>query len=74
MRQTWKTAWDIVQRANRPNLGLCLDTFQTVGSEWADPTTKTGLIETLSLNALQEGFHSSAASETVPVRLAEVTW
>lgn len=26
-------------------MGLCLDTFQTAGSEWADPTTSSGLIE-----------------------------
>jgi hypothetical protein len=30
---------------DRPNVGLCLDTFQTAGSEWADPTTSSGLIE-----------------------------
>lgn len=42
---TWKTVWDIVQRANRPNIGLCLDTFQTAGGEWGDPTTKSGRIE-----------------------------
>ncbi|KAI9697686.1 MAG: hypothetical protein M1836_004636 [Candelina mexicana] len=42
---TWKDAWDIVQKVDRPNIGLCLDTFQTAGSEWADPTTESGLIE-----------------------------
>ncbi|KAK3309334.1 xylose isomerase-like protein [Chaetomium strumarium] len=41
----WRDVWDIVQKADRPNLGLCLDTFQTAGSEWADPTTKSGRIE-----------------------------
>ncbi len=30
---------------NKTNIGLCLDTFQTAGSEWADPTTESGLIE-----------------------------
>jgi sugar phosphate isomerase/epimerase len=43
---TWKSVWDIVKTANRPGLGLCLDTFQTAGSELADPTTETGLMET----------------------------
>ncbi|KAI9150320.1 3-dehydroshikimate dehydratase [Paramyrothecium foliicola] len=42
---TWKSVWKIVKTANRPNLGLCLDTFQTAGSELADPTTESGLIE-----------------------------
>jgi sugar phosphate isomerase/epimerase len=34
-----------VEEANRPNIGLCLDTFQTAGGEWGDPTTTSGLIE-----------------------------
>ncbi|KAI1816122.1 3-dehydroshikimate dehydratase [Poronia punctata] len=38
----WREVWDIVRRADRPNLGLCLDTFQSAGGEWADPTTKDG--------------------------------
>lgn len=42
---TWKTVWEIVQKANRPNIGLCLDTFQTAGLEWADPTKTDGLVE-----------------------------
>lgn len=39
--------WDIVQRVGRPNIGLCLDTFQTGGGEWGDPTTKSGKIKTM---------------------------
>jgi len=42
---TWKAAWKIVQKTDRKNVGLCLDTFQIAGSEWADPTTLSGLIE-----------------------------
>ncbi|KAI8627810.1 3-dehydroshikimate dehydratase [Xylariaceae sp. FL1651] len=41
----WKDVWRVVQMADRPNLGLCLDTFQSAGGEWADPTTASGLIE-----------------------------
>lgn len=41
----WREVWEIVSAVNRPNVGLCLDTFQTAGSDWADPTTKSGLIE-----------------------------
>ncbi|KAI4098144.1 MAG: hypothetical protein L6R37_006655 [Teloschistes peruensis] len=41
----WKDVWAIVQAVDRPNIGLCLDTFQTAGGEWADPTTPSGLIE-----------------------------
>ncbi|KAF2457271.1 3-dehydroshikimate dehydratase [Lineolata rhizophorae] len=42
---TWENVWQIVKKANRDNIGLCLDTFQTAGSEWGDPTTSSGLIE-----------------------------
>ncbi|KAL8788967.1 MAG: hypothetical protein Q9213_001376 [Squamulea squamosa] len=41
----WKDVREIVQKVDRPNIGLCLDTFQTAGGEWADPTTASGLIE-----------------------------
>lgn len=41
----WKHVWAIVKLANRPNLGLCLDTFQSAGGEWADPRTKSGLLD-----------------------------
>jgi sugar phosphate isomerase/epimerase len=43
-RPTWKAAWDIVKAVDRPNIGLCLDTFQIAGSEFGDPTTPHGLI------------------------------
>lgn len=36
--------WEIVKRVDRDNVGLCLDTFQTSGGEWADPTTQSGLL------------------------------
>jgi hypothetical protein len=54
--------------ADRPNIWLCLDTFQTAGSEWADPTTKSGLIESASVEALQTAFQASMSdlSATIP--------
>lgn len=39
---TWRDVWEIVQLADRPNIGLCLDTFQSAGGEWGDPTTASG--------------------------------
>ncbi|GAP82503.2 putative 3-dehydroshikimate dehydratase [Rosellinia necatrix] len=36
---TWQAAWDIVKRANRPNLGIVLDTFNLAGRVWADPAS-----------------------------------
>jgi sugar phosphate isomerase/epimerase len=43
--RTWRDVWNIVKRADRPNIGLCLDTFQSAGGEWGDPTTACGRIE-----------------------------
>ncbi|KAJ5585607.1 uncharacterized protein N7459_005407 [Penicillium hispanicum] len=39
---TWEDSWEIVRRANRPNLGICLDTFNIAARLWADPTSPTG--------------------------------
>ena len=65
----WKEVWALVQKVDRPNVGLCLDTFQTAGGEWADPTTESGLIEDVeSKEALEQRFHDSldTLSKTIP--------
>ncbi|KAF2209927.1 hypothetical protein CERZMDRAFT_99984 [Cercospora zeae-maydis SCOH1-5] len=41
----WEDVWDICQKVNRENFGLCLDTFQSAGGEWGDPTTESGMVE-----------------------------
>lgn len=41
-RRRWQDAWEVVERANRPNLGLCLDSFNTLALEWADPYLEDG--------------------------------
>ena len=56
----WKDVWALVQKVDRPNIGLCLDTFQTGGGEWADPTTQSGLIESVeSREVLDKRFQNS---------------
>jgi hypothetical protein len=58
-----------VKLVDRPNIGLCLDTFQTVGSEYADPTTSSGLISTEGVQAnLEQNWKYSLANltKTVP--------
>ncbi|KAF6832711.1 3-dehydroshikimate dehydratase [Colletotrichum musicola] len=55
----WKDVWEIVKAADRENLGLCLDTFQTAGGEWGDPTTSSGIIETLDKQDLETKFEDS---------------
>ena len=55
----WSQVWDIVQRVDRPNIGLCLDTFQTGGGEWGDPTTKSGKLKTMNAKELDRKFRKS---------------
>ncbi|KAJ5129522.1 uncharacterized protein N7515_005561 [Penicillium bovifimosum] len=64
----WKEVWEIVKAVDRPNCGLCLDTFQTAGSEWGDPTTESGLIESVSQSELRKRYEASLEelASTVP--------
>ncbi|KAI1487373.1 xylose isomerase-like protein [Biscogniauxia mediterranea] len=39
---TWEAAWDVVRAVDRPNFGLCLDTFHVAGAAWADPCAPEG--------------------------------
>ena len=56
----WKHVWALVQKVDRANIGLCLDTFQTAGGEWADPTTRSGIIESAEgREALERRFRGS---------------
>ncbi|KAK4649887.1 hypothetical protein QC762_704230 [Podospora pseudocomata] len=65
---TWKEVWEIVKMVDRPNIGLCLDTFQTAGGEWGDPTTASRLIEGVSAADLTVRYKDSLEelSRTVP--------
>ncbi|KAF2445214.1 3-dehydroshikimate dehydratase [Karstenula rhodostoma CBS 690.94] len=38
----WELCWDIVRRVDRPNFGICLDSFNILGRIYADPTSPTG--------------------------------
>jgi 4-hydroxyphenylpyruvate dioxygenase len=42
VNDTWEKVWDVVKRVDRPNFGICLDTFNIAGGVWADPTSPTG--------------------------------
>ncbi|KAI0133509.1 xylose isomerase-like protein [Xylariales sp. AK1849] len=39
---TWEKSWDICKRVDRPNFGLCLDTFNIAGRVWGDPASPSG--------------------------------
>lgn len=41
---TWSSAWSLVSAVDRPNFGMCLDTFNIAGREWADPASPTGMV------------------------------
>ena len=45
-------------------MGLCLDTFQSAGGEWGDPTTSSGRIESLSASDLEARYAASLESLT----------
>ncbi|KAE8374720.1 xylose isomerase-like protein [Aspergillus bertholletiae] len=64
----WKDVWTLARLVDRPNIGLCLDTFQTAGLEWGDPTTSTGRIEDLSIEELDRRLVKSMEelASTVP--------
>ncbi|KAL2065501.1 hypothetical protein VTL71DRAFT_3171 [Oculimacula yallundae] len=39
---TWEKAWGVVEAVDRENFGLCLDTFNIAGREYADPCAVDG--------------------------------
>ncbi|ATY65865.1 3-dehydroshikimate dehydratase [Cordyceps militaris] len=39
---TWERSWEVVQAVDRPNFGLCLDTFHIAARVWADPAHASG--------------------------------
>ncbi|RAH76493.1 3-dehydroshikimate dehydratase [Aspergillus japonicus CBS 114.51] len=39
---TWDASWEVVQQVDRPNFGLCLDTFNLAGRVYADPAHPSG--------------------------------
>ncbi|KAL4953478.1 hypothetical protein BDW69DRAFT_184423 [Aspergillus filifer] len=42
---TVQKLWEVVKRVDRPNFGMCLDTFNIAGRVWADPASPTGKTE-----------------------------
>lgn len=39
---TWEKSLEVAQLVDRPNFGLCLDTFNIAGRVWGDPASPTG--------------------------------
>ena len=42
---TWEKAWGVVKAVDRDNFGMCLDTFNIAGREYADPASPKGKVE-----------------------------
>ncbi|KAI1770306.1 xylose isomerase-like protein [Hypoxylon cercidicola] len=61
----WEQSWDIVRAVDRPNFGLCLDTFNIAGRIYADPASPTGCSPNCD-EAVQESIARLVA--TVDVR------
>ncbi|SMR47015.1 unnamed protein product [Zymoseptoria tritici ST99CH_3D1] len=38
----WEQTWEVVQRVDRPNFGMCIDTYNLAGRVYADPASPTG--------------------------------
>ena len=45
----WSQAWQVVQRTDRCNIGLILDSFNTLAREYADPCSSSGVQEPASV-------------------------
>ena len=41
---TWEQSWDLICRVDRPNFGICLDTFNIAGLVFADPAHPSGRV------------------------------
>lgn len=41
----WELCWDVVQKVDRSNFGICLDSFNMLGRIYADPAAASGRIE-----------------------------
>ncbi|GJE85429.1 xylose isomerase-like protein [Phanerochaete sordida] len=41
---TWEHTWEICKRVDRPNFGLCLDTFQICARAYAAPTSPSRML------------------------------
>lgn len=54
---TWEDSWDVIKRADRPNLGICLDTFNIAARVWADPTNPTGRLPAHADQNLRESMN-----------------
>lgn len=58
---TWEASWNVVQRVNRSNFGICLDTFNIAGRIYADPSVSSGRTENCD-EVTEASLHEMIAS------------
>lgn len=65
---SWHDVWKIVRAVDRPNIGLCLDTFQTAGGEYGDPTRPSAVLGDRAPQSVMQVFRDSLEhlARTVP--------
>ncbi|KAH0565965.1 hypothetical protein GP486_000633 [Trichoglossum hirsutum] len=64
---TWQRSWDIVNRANRPNVGLVIDTFHILVQEFASPLNPTTSSPPTSTKEALAGLRASMSSLSASV-------
>ncbi|KAK4182319.1 xylose isomerase-like protein [Podospora australis] len=61
---TWEQSWEVVKSVDRPNFGICLDTFNICGRVFADPASTTGMTPNAQ-SAMQESLRRMKAEVDV---------
>ncbi|TIA75154.1 hypothetical protein E3P91_00635 [Wallemia ichthyophaga] len=51
---SWSQVWDIVQRVDLASVGVVLDTFNSLASFYADPSSPTGVKEGMTVDMLYD--------------------
>lgn len=62
---TWERLWEVVNKVDRWNFGMCLDTFNISGRAWADPARQSGTVEGDADKILDESLKAMVRSVDV---------
>lgn len=71
---TWERSYELITAVDRPNFGICLDTFQICGREFADPAADDGCMpnaEEALRNSLQRIKETVDVSKVFFVQVAD---
>ncbi|PWZ03571.1 xylose isomerase-like protein [Testicularia cyperi] len=62
----WQQAWEVVRTTDRDNIGLILDSFNTLGRQFADPCTVSGIQEPVAATYAALESNLELLSTSVP--------